>query len=125
MRRQRRLDSVGPSVRVAREFVRQILTSRHHPAGHIADVVLVVSELVTNSIRYGTEPGDSLLVVVVTDEHQTRIEVHDTVRRAPRLRPESDERRRGRGLYLVDALAAAWGTDERPKGKIVWAEVPR
>ncbi|MER5783726.1 ATP-binding protein [Streptomyces mobaraensis] len=91
---------------------------------YLFTVTLVVSELVTNSVRYGTEPGDSLRVVLDADETRTRVEVHDTVRREPRLKPESDERGRGRGLHIVDALAT-WGTGERPMGKYVWAEVRR
>ncbi|MER5783176.1 ATP-binding protein [Streptomyces mobaraensis] len=91
---------------------------------YLFTVSLVVSELVTNAVRYGTEPGDSMLVVLDADDRRTRVEVHDTVRREPRLKPESDERGRGRGLYIVDALAT-WGTGERPMGKYVWAEVRR
>ncbi|MEV5506504.1 ATP-binding protein [Streptomyces orinoci] len=106
----------------AREFVEN--------AAAIADpehefaVVLVVSELVTNAVRYGTEPGDSLLVVLDSDDQRTRIEVHDTARRRPRLKPDSDERGRGRGLHIVEALAN-WGTGTRPLGKYVWAEVEK
>lgn len=85
-------------------------------------VMLVVSELVTNAVRYGSEPGDHLRVIVHATDTRTRIQVHDPVRREPRLRPESDERCRGRGLYIVDALGT-WGSTRRPFGKAVWAEV--
>ncbi|MEF3114474.1 ATP-binding protein [Streptomyces chrestomyceticus] len=106
----------------AREFVEQAVADPDPE--HTFTVTLVVSELVTNAIRYGTEPGDSLLVALDADDNRTRIEVHDTVRREPRLKPESDERGRGRGLFIVEALAT-WGTGERPMGKYVWAEVKR
>ncbi|MEU9306969.1 ATP-binding protein [Streptomyces sp. NPDC048256] len=112
----------------ARAYVRDLLT--HDDAPKIADdllddVLLVVSELVTNAYRYGTEPGDFVLVTVLTTAEGVRIEVDDPRRRRPHLRNESDERARGRGLHIVDALAARWDVDDRPFGKKVWAEVAR
>lgn len=105
-----------------REFV-----SYHVPGvseDYVETVVLVACELVTNSIRYGTEPGDSVRVVLDADENRTRVEVHDPVRRRPRLRPVSQERDRGRGLILLDALCSgAWGVEDIPFGKAVWAEI--
>jgi anti-sigma regulatory factor (Ser/Thr protein kinase) len=89
------------------------------------DVLLVVSELVTNAYRYGTEPGDSLLVKVLTTDKRVRVEVHDPRRKRPHLRAESDERARGRGLHIIDELAARWGTDDRAFGKAVWVELER
>ncbi|MCD9901824.1 ATP-binding protein [Streptomyces albidoflavus] len=112
------------SAKAARDYAREFVEFHLPDAdpGHTDDVALVVSELVTNSIRYGTKPGDSLLVVLDATEQRTRVEVHDTARREPKRKPESDERGRGRGLFIVDALGT-WGTGERPMGKYVWAEV--
>lgn len=96
---------------------------------HVDNVVLVVSELVTNSVRYGTEPGDSVRLVLDIDPARTRIrvEVHDPARRAPRPRiesPGSIRRARGRGLGIINTLChGRWGVDARPLGKYVWAEV--
>jgi two-component sensor histidine kinase len=84
-----------------------------------------VAELATNAVRYGTEPGDSFAVVVLLTHERVRVEVHDPVRRHPRVRNSSDERSRGRGLHIVDALAARWDVCEREFGKAVWAEVER
>ncbi|MQY15661.1 hypothetical protein SRB5_58490 [Streptomyces sp. RB5] len=89
----------------------------------VDDVLLITSELVTNAVRYGGEPGDSLTVALVPLTGTVRVEVHDTVRRRPRLRPESAERQRGRGLWIVETLANQWGMDDRPLGKLVWAVV--
>ncbi|WP_411141404.1 ATP-binding protein [Streptomyces sp. x-80] len=119
------LASDPQSARRAREFAREF-TAYHVPGAetHADSVVLVVCELVTNSIRYGTEPDDFLRLTLDTDEVRTRVEVHDPVRRHPRVRPESAERDRGRGLIILDALCPmAWGTYDVPFGKAVWAEV--
>ncbi|MFI9203348.1 ATP-binding protein [Streptomyces sp. NPDC053048] len=107
----------------AREFVEYALDDPDPE--HLYDVALVVSELVTNSVRYGTGPRDSMLVVLEADDARTRIEVHDTVRRRPQIKPENTDSRRGRGLHIVGTLAT-WGTETRPggQGKYVWAEVP-
>lgn len=68
---------------------------------YVETVALVVCELVTNAIRYGTEPGDSVRVVLDADDNRTRVGVHDPVRRRPRPRPRSGRtsaRRRPSGL---------------------------
>jgi two-component sensor histidine kinase len=120
------LTSEPQSARKARKFVREYV-AYHVPRAsedHVENVVLVTCELVTNSIRYGTEPDDLVRVVLDADDGRTRVEVHDPVRRRPRARPESDERDRGRGLLILDSLCAGrWGVTEIPLGKAVWAEV--
>ncbi|MFB9504534.1 ATP-binding protein [Streptomyces aurantiacus] len=120
------LASRPESAGVARTFVREYV-GHHAPRAsedHVETVVLVTCELVTNSIRYGTEPGDLVRVVIDVDDSRTRVEVHDPVRRRPRARPESSERDRGRGLLILDSLCAGrWGVKEIPLGKAVWAEV--
>ncbi|WIC89744.1 histidine kinase [Streptomyces phage SoJo] len=111
----------------ARAYVRDVLAHDDVPLVEDKrdDVLLIVAELVTNAYRYGTEPDDSLLVAVLTTPERVRVEVHDPRRRRPHLRNESGERARGRGLHIVDALAARWDVDDRPFGKAVWAEVDR
>ncbi|MGA5509362.1 ATP-binding protein [Streptomyces umbrinus] len=121
------LTSDPESAKAARKFVREYV-AHHEPQAsddHVEDVVLVACELVTNSIRYGSEPDDLLRVVIDTDDGRTRVEVHDPVRRHPRTRPESGERDRGRGrgLIILDALCVAWGVSDAVFGKAVWAEV--
>ncbi|MEU9101991.1 ATP-binding protein [Streptomyces sp. NPDC048361] len=120
------LESEPESASVARVFVREFLAFhvRDPSEDHLDAAVLITSELVTNSLRYGTEPGDTVRVVLDVDDLRTRIEVHDPVRRRPRIRRESGERDRGRGLIILDALCpGAWGVNDIPFGKAVWAEV--
>ncbi|MQS34458.1 ATP-binding protein [Streptomyces katsurahamanus] len=118
------LESTPESVAAARAYARDMVAflAPELSPERMSDVELVVSELVTNAVRYGTEPGDSLLVVVEAGVDRLRIEVHDPVRRTPRPRPESARRERGRGLVVLNALTR-WGTDDRPLGKVVWAEI--
>ncbi|WP_416986533.1 ATP-binding protein [Streptomyces sp. T028] len=119
------LVSEPESARVARQFVREYV-GYHVPEAskdHAETVVLITCELVTNSIRYGTEPDDLVRIVIDSDDSRTRVEVHDPVRRRPRVRPESDQRDRGRGLLILDFLCHRWGVTEIPLGKAVWAEV--
>ncbi|MGQ7750796.1 ATP-binding protein [Streptomyces sp. WC2508] len=113
------------SVRPARRFVREVI-ARQEPAvpEDVLDTLeLLASELVTNAVRYGKEPGDSLKVVIDVSPGRCRVEVHDSRRKRPRVRPASSDRARGRGLLLVQALAEQWGVAERPLGKIVWVVI--
>ncbi|MEU3264390.1 ATP-binding protein [Streptomyces bacillaris] len=113
------------SVRPARRYVREAAAYQEPSIEEdVLDTLeLLASELVTNAVRYGSEPGDSFKVTVAAEPGKCRLEVHDTRRRAPRLRPPADQRTRGRGLHLVEALASRWGVAERPFGKVVWAVV--
>lgn len=79
---------------------------------------LVVSELVTNAIRYGAGPIRLRLI------HDTRLicEVSDTGQTAPRLRRARTFDEGGRGLFLVAQLTDRWGTRYTPDGKTIWAE---
>ncbi|WP_184734190.1 ATP-binding protein [Streptomyces netropsis] len=117
--------SAPESVGAARGYALEII-ERDAPGiapAHVADVQLVVSELVTNSFRYGTEPGDRVALTISASANRVRVEVHDPTRRRPRFKPESEERQRGRGMFIVEHLAEIWGVDDRPLGKTVWAEL--
>jgi PAS domain S-box-containing protein len=81
---------------------------------------LVVSELVTNAIRYATSPIQLRLI-----RDQTLIcEVSDGSSTAPHLRRALALDEGGRGLLLVSQLTQRWGTRQTPHGKTIWAELP-
>ncbi len=81
---------------------------------------LILSELVTNAIRYG---GDPIHVRMVRD--RTLIcEVFDSSSTSPHLRYAAMTDEGGRGLFLVAQLAERWGTRYTPDGKVIWAEQP-
>ncbi|KOY53413.1 SpoIIE family protein phosphatase [Streptomyces sp. XY332] len=80
---------------------------------------LLVSELVTNAIRYGEPPIQLRLI----HENSTLIcEVSDTSSTAPHMRRARTFDEGGRGLLLVAQLAQRWGTRHAPIGKTIWAE---
>jgi serine phosphatase RsbU (regulator of sigma subunit)/anti-sigma regulatory factor (Ser/Thr protein kinase) len=79
---------------------------------------LLVSELVTNAIRY-TE-GDVTLRLVL--ENSLTLEVLDSSPALPRLRHAARDDERGRGLQIVSQLSHRWGARRTPSGKVVWCE---
>uniref|UniRef100_A0AAU2ADT5 SpoIIE family protein phosphatase n=1 Tax=Streptomyces sp. NBC_00093 TaxID=2975649 RepID=A0AAU2ADT5_9ACTN len=79
---------------------------------------LVVSELVTNAIRYGEPPIHLRLI----HDRNLICEVSDTSGTAPHLRRARTYDEGGRGLLLVAQLTAAWGTRQTTEGKTIWAE---
>ncbi|MFF8609663.1 SpoIIE family protein phosphatase [Streptomyces sp. NPDC015346] len=81
---------------------------------------LVVSELVTNAIRYASGPIQLRLI-----RDRTLIcEVSDTGHTSPHLRRAGNEDEGGRGLFLVAQMTQQWGTRYTATGKTIWAEQP-
>ncbi|MFG2309171.1 SpoIIE family protein phosphatase [Streptomyces sp. NPDC048566] len=81
---------------------------------------LVVSELVTNAIRYGEPP---IRLRLIHDETTLICEVSDTSHTAPHLRRAQISDEGGRGLLLVAQLTQRWGSRHTPEGKTIWAEL--
>ncbi|MFI8202808.1 SpoIIE family protein phosphatase [Streptomyces sp. NPDC085937] len=81
---------------------------------------LVVSELVTNAIRYGAPP---IRLRLIHDDATLICEVSDTSHTAPHLRRAKTWDEGGRGLLLVAQLTQRWGTRHTAEGKTIWAEL--
>ncbi|MFE9867817.1 SpoIIE family protein phosphatase [Streptomyces sp. NPDC005506] len=79
---------------------------------------LIVSELVTNAIRYGRPPIQLRLI----HDRTLMCEVSDAGNTTPHLRRARVFDEGGRGLFLVAQLAEHWGTRHARRGKTVWAE---
>ena len=104
--------------RAARRRVRELA-----PPDRIDDATLLVSELVTNAVKYGPEAGQIRLIVSQDDE-RARFTVHDLgLGPLPEMRADDDPAPGGHGLRLVDALADRWGV-ERGSTR-VWFELDR
>ncbi|MER8184520.1 SpoIIE family protein phosphatase [Kitasatospora sp. NPDC094015] len=79
---------------------------------------LILSELITNAIRYGLPP---IRVRLIRD--RTLIcEVSDGSSTSPHLRYAASTDEGGRGLFLVAQFAERWGTRYTAAGKVIWAE---
>ncbi len=81
---------------------------------------LVVSELVTNAIRYGSPP---IRLRLIHDTSTLICEVSDTSHTAPHLRRARTWDEGGRGLLLVAQLTQRWGSRHTTEGKTIWAEL--
>jgi anti-sigma regulatory factor (Ser/Thr protein kinase) len=91
----------------------------------VADLELLVTEVVTNAVRHGGgRPADEIVVRMWADDC-VHVEVIDTgspfERRAgpDRLGPRAS----GWGLFLLDRLTTAWGVEAEPMGKKVWFDL--
>ncbi|MCS0602347.1 ATP-binding protein [Streptomyces sp. LP11] len=94
----------------------------------VADLTaLLVSELVTNSLRHATGPIGVRLVRPAGLDGALRVEVSDPLPDPPRERVARPEDESGRGIQLVAGSARRWGTRPGTDGKTVWFEltVPR
>ncbi|MEV0035373.1 ATP-binding SpoIIE family protein phosphatase [Streptomyces sp. NPDC056909] len=83
-------------------------------------VELLISEVVTNAVRYAERPVT--LRLLRTDV--LRCEVGDDSPQLPRQRRARDTDESGRGLFLVNRLARRWGATRLSTGKVVWFELP-
>jgi len=117
------IDLVGKPecVREARAFVRERL-GPGHPA--LEDVELLVSELVTNSVRHSNSRDGGPITVVLAGipDGILAMVIDDGADTTPRIRTDLDGEG-GRGMFLVDQLAQRWGTKDDAAGRAVWFEV--
>ncbi|MFG3044893.1 SpoIIE family protein phosphatase [Streptomyces sp. NPDC048241] len=81
---------------------------------------LIVSELVTNAVRYGRSPIQLRMIL----QASLTCEVSDASSTAPHLRRARTFDEGGRGLLLVAQMADRWGTRHSRDGKVIWAEQP-
>ncbi|MBT2456549.1 ATP-binding protein [Streptomyces sp. ISL-86] len=116
------------AVRTARHAVRGKL--RAWGLDSVGDVtVLLVSELVTNSLRYASGPIGVRLVrpnpAVGSSSGSAAllVEVSDPLPDPPRERVAKPDDEGGRGLQLVAGSAQRWGTRHGKSGKTVWFEL--
>lgn len=113
-------DALG--ARRAREFARD-WCRRHQVDGLTDDVLVVVTELVQNATVHGRGP---VRLRLSGGGRSVRAEVSDRSSRPPTPQVPTVGDDHGRGLQIVAALSARWGTDEASGvvgGKVVWAEI--
>lgn len=110
---------VEPSVHAPRISRRRLNELRAALEPRFGDVALVVSELVTNSVRHG-DGSSSISVEVEASPDHIRVEVVD---QGPCF-PKSIDRKGGMGLDIIDQIADRWGVDDHG-GCRVWVEIAK
>lgn len=108
----------------ARQFVAGALGAG---SPHAETAVLLVSELVTNSMVHsasGASGGMITITVASGAGESVRVEVADDgAGTVPVVTPVRDEDEHGRGMHLVSALAASWGSHRRGNSLVTWFEL--
>ena len=103
----------------ARRFVlAALLEWEHH--GVADQATLVVSELVTNAVLHARTEVE---VIVERRGAGVRLEVGDGSQVQPHVKDYGPDGSTGRGLQLVDGMAAAWGVLPSTRGKVVWVDL--
>ena len=86
------------------------------------ELALVVSELVTNAVRHA---GPPVRLEIQADDDRVTVAVADGSPGRPVPRQAADDAEGGRGLPMIDLLAAETGVRANPPGKTVWAALTR
>lgn len=114
-----RLQPTVEAPRIARELAYDACWDWGVPDAAVP-VKIVSSELVTNAVRHA---GTMVDVTVSLRDHRVRVSVRDGVPELARMQSPTESEEHGRGLLIVDSLAAAWGNTPFGGGKTVWATV--
>ena len=118
-RQRRTFASTPASAGEARRFVESVLEDAD--LDHLSySATMLVSELVANAILH---TGTPIEVVVDPQLDRLRVEVHDGSPQLPVRKHYSNMSGTGRGLLLVEKMAADWGSDRTAGGKVVWFEL--
>jgi anti-sigma regulatory factor (Ser/Thr protein kinase) len=108
--------------RLARAHVRDLALTLDPE--QVEDATLLISELVTNAVKYGPEDGEIRVIIAADGVGKTRFTVHDPgAGPLPEMRPVETPAHQGggHGLRLVDAVSDRWGV-ERGSTR-VWFEL--
>ena len=97
-----------------------------HATELLPDALLLISELVTNSLQHG---GPPIVLAIECDGEALHVRVRDGSRDVPRPRGADADAESGRGMTLVDLISDTWGVapveDDYGTGKEVWFELRR
>lgn len=120
------LPHTARAVTAVRRRAEMVVTRWNLPSGVTDDVMLVVSELITNAVVHALPPAALRLSQVRMDGHlAVRVEVTDTGPAAPVALSATavDPDEHGRGLRIVTALATRCGVGVHSDGTSRWAEL--
>ena len=106
--------------RAAREALAAVVVDL--PDDQIAIGRLLISELVSNSVKYGSSEADAKLGLVVgVERNRLRVEVSDASQGSAELRQAGEDG--GYGLLLVDSLSSRWGSSRDGDLNVTWFEL--
>jgi anti-sigma regulatory factor (Ser/Thr protein kinase) len=101
-------------------IVRRALGAHFATWPRLADLMLCLTEVVTNAVLHAGPP----ITAMAFDAHGiVRVEVADGSTLVPVRREAQETSTTGRGLHLLDALTSRWGVDVGAHGKVVWFEM--
>jgi anti-sigma regulatory factor (Ser/Thr protein kinase) len=105
----------------ARRVLRECLSLARLPDDTRGVSELLVSELVTNAVKYGKPP---VWLLVELRPGLVHASVSDTSTELPTRRDPDPDAEGGRGLLVLDALAGSWGAVAVEGGKYLWFDLP-
>ncbi|OHV43086.1 anti-sigma regulatory factor [Parafrankia soli] len=105
----------------ARRVLRECLVLTGLPDDTQCTAELLVSELVTNAVKYGRPP---VWLLVELRPGLVHASVSDTSTTLPQRREADPDAEGGRGLLVLDALAGSWGAVSVESGKYLWFDLP-
>ncbi len=114
-----RLESSARAPRRARREISELL-ARAGRTDLVDAAELIVDELVTDAVLHGSGP---ITFSATYTAGTLRVGIEDCSARPPVLRQPQDYGESGRGLLLVEGVAASWGNELRPGGKVIWLEL--
>lgn len=117
--RTTKLPPAPESVPAARHFAADAVAELGRQGG-LDETELLVSELATNAVVHA---GTPMRVSVVRDGPAIRVEVRDDDPTLPAQREPDPMAPGGRGMLLVELIAARWGVNHNDRGKTVWFEL--
>ncbi|WP_405694569.1 SpoIIE family protein phosphatase [Streptomyces sp. NBC_01185] len=109
-------DKTAPAT--ARRLTAKMLSGWHIDEDTGDATELIVSELVTNAVRYGSPPVELRLIL----DRGLTCEIRDASTTAPYMKYAGAVDEGGRGLFIISQLASLWGTRYAAEGKTVWSE---
>lgn len=101
------------------KLAREAVAATFDGEPRVGDLLLCVSEVVTNAVRHARTAGR---LTVMRNARLLTVEVHDGSDALPIRRPMSAIALNGRGLRILDQLTTRWGTRSTGSGKVVWFE---
>jgi anti-sigma regulatory factor (Ser/Thr protein kinase) len=118
----RLFDADPACVKTVRDWIARIISAHACPVDP-NDAALVVSELFGNAVVHGPDKGQVLVGYVLWPDGARIVVCDGGGPTLPQLQDSNDLAEGGRGLHVVDALAARWGSFRAVQAQVVWCDL--